>query len=523
MRHQVEKFRRRRGQGWSIALLILASIGHQHGLAHDLVGDPVSFAAKQVKPVADVAAELAAAGINSVVVLDSVYSQTAKLVDGQLTPEDFDPKDNDPHSVRTLKAFMRALRERIVACHGRVAAHLSGGQIITAEKIYVWGGVSPEHLFAGQSEEARGWGKSYRFTYTIRFSDVLVRSGDGILNSFSWVPAAPNSTFEWSFSATIRMRPSALEAETPKPGSLLIEDGLPFAKVTCGDVPRTSSGVKLLQTASFATAEERPVFFERKADKGDPDAAFLFGQLLLDGIGIKKDAARGITYLKKASAAGVGEASWQLALRYLQGVDVPKDEGEAVLYLKRAEEDPNFAVRALLKLVQLQSQQRLNNVQREQLQNDITPLAAQIFDGLRQNPASPDLNLAFALVLGAAPFPERNANKAVDYLEAARQRGSFKAAVLLGRCYFFGHTVPASWQNAKSAYADALRLAPPQFGGMEGVELSQCLLEARHFTEMAAKHDDDLMEDDLDPLREAFLERLPFALELPFAAHDQKR
>lgn len=520
------KFRHSHVVAW--ALLVTWSGA---SFAHDLVGDPATFTVNTIiAPGIEPASELLAAGVNTVTLLDSVYSRTAKLLDGALTARDFEPMDSDPLSERALKAFTRALRNRVIRCRSsssdRVAARLAGGQgsqVISARQIFVWATAFPEHLNpdrpdSRRSEEDRGWGKSYEFTFYIRFSDVLLRGGDGMLDAFSWLSPREGSEFQWAFTAKIRKRPSRVEAELPSPGTLLIEDTLPLREISCQEVPRLSDIAGIEQNLRFTTAEEKPVFLQRLADKGNPDAAFLLGQMLL---GAKADSVRGRDYLTKASAAGVGDAAWELAQRYLVGNGVERDQKQAISFLKAAKADPNFTWRASLKLNQLQV--ATDQAERDNLNKLVSDAWERVWPALRASPQSPDLNLAMAFVLGSSPYPDKNPNKAVDYLAAASKHGSFKASVLLGRCYLFGHTVPANWPKAMQAYAQALVQSQSIVERLDSRELTEYLEEIKVFRDLSTSRTDNLSVEEIRQIQELFLERLTFPLELPFLDPAKKR
>lgn len=70
----------------------------------------------------------------------------------------------------------------------------------------------------------------------------------------------------------------------------------------------------------------RPVAeIQADAERGQADAQFYLGRLLLDGIGMPKDAARALNWLRKAEAQGQVEALAELARCHYQGLGSPQD------------------------------------------------------------------------------------------------------------------------------------------------------------------------------------------------------
>ncbi len=93
---------------------------------------------------------------------------------------------------------------------------------------------------------------------------------------------------------------------------------------------QASSGIP--EKTTFMTKEE----LETRAMKGDKEAQFSLGVMLLEGNMLPKNTAKGIEWLEKAANQGVMEAQFNLGLTYLQGGDVPQDFEKAKTWLEKA-------------------------------------------------------------------------------------------------------------------------------------------------------------------------------------------
>ena len=90
-------------------------------------------------------------------------------------------------------------------------------------------------------------------------------------------------------------------------------------------------------TANFQAAA---YWYHRAARKGDARAAFNYGLMLIHGMGIDSDPARGLYWLQAAAAASVQEAYFELGNLYRQGDHVHQDTYAAIdAYRKAAERE----------------------------------------------------------------------------------------------------------------------------------------------------------------------------------------
>ena len=83
--------------------------------------------------------------------------------------------------------------------------------------------------------------------------------------------------------------------------------------------------------------------FKRAAEKGDAQAAFYLGQILLKGDGVPADLALGIAWLERASGAGFAPAQFELGARSLQGKGVEKNPRRAAALFRKAAEQVHAA------------------------------------------------------------------------------------------------------------------------------------------------------------------------------------
>ena len=74
------------------------------------------------------------------------------------------------------------------------------------------------------------------------------------------------------------------------------------------------------------------------ADSNVADAVFLYGDALLNGLGIDKDYTQAVISLRKAAANGYAMAILMLGYIYSEGVGLPKDALQAVSYYRLASE-----------------------------------------------------------------------------------------------------------------------------------------------------------------------------------------
>jgi TPR repeat protein len=82
------------------------------------------------------------------------------------------------------------------------------------------------------------------------------------------------------------------------------------------------------------------------AKKGDAECQFVFGCELLQGLGVKKDPAAGLAWLRKAADQKQPNAEYLLHATYAEGVEVETDKTEARKWLLLAAEHGHHDARA---------------------------------------------------------------------------------------------------------------------------------------------------------------------------------
>ncbi len=94
---------------------------------------------------------------------------------------------------------------------------------------------------------------------------------------------------------------------------------------------------------------EKLSLWKAAAAAGVPAAQWLYGDSLLEGIGVAADVAAAVGWFRKAAEQGLALAQMSLGNRYLRGQGVPEDEAEALKWYRKAAAQGHAASRGLLK------------------------------------------------------------------------------------------------------------------------------------------------------------------------------
>lgn len=89
------------------------------------------------------------------------------------------------------------------------------------------------------------------------------------------------------------------------------------------------------QDRHFPTAAR---YYARAARRGQPIGEYNFGMMLINGEGVRRDEARGRTWLFKAARAGLAQAEYTVGLLYENGQGVAKSQSDAVYWYQLASE-----------------------------------------------------------------------------------------------------------------------------------------------------------------------------------------
>ncbi|THG54480.1 tetratricopeptide repeat protein [Muribaculum caecicola] len=94
------------------------------------------------------------------------------------------------------------------------------------------------------------------------------------------------------------------------------------------------------ELALYLLNSKQPVkayaWFKKAADKGSVPSIFYCGKMLIDGLGVKKDAQQGMIYILKAADAGFANAEYIASQAYYQGNGVTKSNTQGYNWLLKA-------------------------------------------------------------------------------------------------------------------------------------------------------------------------------------------
>ena len=85
-----------------------------------------------------------------------------------------------------------------------------------------------------------------------------------------------------------------------------------------------------------------------RAEQGNAEAQFLFGELYDRGLGVLKDSARASQWYRKAAEQGNAQAQNNLGWMYHNGQGVPEDPAQAAAWLHKAAEQGYWAAQCNL-------------------------------------------------------------------------------------------------------------------------------------------------------------------------------
>ena len=93
--------------------------------------------------------------------------------------------------------------------------------------------------------------------------------------------------------------------------------------------------------ATWDTVRDAAAMLLRLADEGNPDAAYAFGKLLLQGGVVQKDVSAAVHYFTEAANGGNSCAMYTLGKLYLTGEDIPQDKAAALDWFTRSAQQGN--------------------------------------------------------------------------------------------------------------------------------------------------------------------------------------
>lgn len=197
------------------------------------------------------------------------------------------------------------------------------------------------------------------------------------------------------------------------------------------------------------------------ADDKDAKAQRMYGQMLLHGVGVRKDEKAGAGYLRAAADNGDVEAMTGYAVCLQQGRGVARDASAAVSWFERAavKGDANAAVfvaeeyrtgKGTLRKDVARAFQLFEQAAKDDHVVAMVRLAYMydVGEGTARNPAfalkwyeraartqDKDANFALGYAYVASPSIKHDADNAIRYLEVAAQQGHKQAMRELAACY----------------------------------------------------------------------------------------
>jgi TPR repeat protein len=196
------------------------------------------------------------------------------------------------------------------------------------------------------------------------------------------------------------------------------------------------------------------------ASRGDPEAEFVVGNILAQGLGTPRDPPLGLHYLMNSAAGGYPRAQAAMGIRYVMGQGVPKDNCRALdMFRKAYAQDPKLVANEMGNMYKdglcVQRDLRLAQLY---YAGSPTP-EAKINTGnlARESPPEIKAQIDRAVQLEA----QGQFAQAINILEPLAQRDDMHAQEQLAYCYWVGDRAPNHYARA----ADYLRRASDHGSG----------------------------------------------------------
>jgi TPR repeat protein len=200
--------------------------------------------------------------------------------------------------------------------------------------------------------------------------------------------------------------------------------GNPLAKARLARIYSSGNGV--LADQQKADQSSKGIFPEvlQRAEKNDPIAEVIVGTMYSDGLGVARDSAAALQWLRKAADQNLPLAQVNLGVMYQYGTGVPTDSAQAVAWFRRAA-DQNSAI----------GQAYLGDMYREGLGvwRDECEAARLYSLSAAQNYANAQTNLGYLYEQGCGVC--WNPSQAVWLYYQAAQQNDDIAQLNLGRMY----------------------------------------------------------------------------------------
>lgn len=126
-----------------------------------------------------------------------------------------------------------------------------------------------------------------------------------------------------------------------------------------GSDPAYERACTAFNRGDFAAAYE---LFRHFAERGDPQAQHVLGELLRTGRGVARDDAEAAKWYRRAAEQGHRDAQCNLATLYFYGRGVERDVGEAILWWERAASLGSPAAALNLSLIHARGEAGMRNM-----------------------------------------------------------------------------------------------------------------------------------------------------------------
>ena len=224
-----------------------------------------------------------------------------------------------------------------------------------------------------------------------------------------------------------------------------------------GDANAQADLAKLLQTGAASDLMQQPPpvheWFERAAEQGDLVGAFNFAVCLAEGVGVARDDARAVVWMKRA-AAGVVDAQYWYGRMLAEGRGVAQNEALAAVWLARASNADVAGAQATLAELHLNS-----HVVRRDRQ-----LARRLFLRAASKGHSGAM-FALGSTCGGERGSEADAAEARRWFARAAARGHPTAALMLARFAVQGSEGSKDIDAGRYWYARAVSLGSIEASG----------------------------------------------------------
>ncbi len=272
------------------------------------------------------------------------------------------------------------------------------------------------------------------------------RATSGICASLHvWVPALFLSCWFSANASPSNLPDFSSTPVTNSPGTNVAKSFGPF-----GDLPNATNSIVTNQSAKQLSTPDKAKFLRKtktNAEKGNPDAQFMLGFMLENGIEVPKDLTEAAKWYRQAAEQGDCNSQWNLGFLYVRGDGVDKDPTEAAKWLSKAAEKRDADI-----------------------QNDLGWMFA-TGDGVPKDWSTAEKWLTKAAERGnlqaanrlACHYEigegEKGVAEALKWFRFAAERGDISAQTSLGLYYRLGGFLPAPIEGDTSSHDAARDLA----------------------------------------------------------------